>query len=462
MKVYKSTRKYTCPHCDHRATRGDLVAHVSEEHEELIPEGFTAARVVFNYLNNTTHGICQICYNPTEWNEDKWRYDSIHPTEQCRQLARNKALENHKKAFNGKTTLLNDPDHQAKMLANRSISGEYTFSDGSILKFTGSYEKRFLEFCDNILHLLPWIDIFNIDGTDKNLIIPYTYKGNQHFWIPDYYIKPFNLMIDVKDGGSNKNNREMKEYREKQIAKENAIKKQGKFNYLRLTDNQFDQLLSIFLDIKFSLLSDDEKKVHIHEYCGNIQDNTIYRVAYSESGYVIDGYGIMYDKMDSSIFVIENNKLVMANTSDFLKDKKYIMEELTGTSTVDIMNTISSMVVNETEIDYMSLYEMTEDKTDARQIYISEDGHTIEEDILEHIFASYSYRMDNTHMGIPIINEEVRTMACSITEGYQDLEILEEVDGYFLYNKVTGNRTVALEDLSHIQPYMLDTINSKF
>ena len=40
----------------------------------------------------------------------------------------------------GKTTLLNDPEQQKKMLANRHISGEYEWTDGNIKTYTGSYE----------------------------------------------------------------------------------------------------------------------------------------------------------------------------------------------------------------------------------------------------------------------------------------------------------------------------------
>ena len=40
--TYKTTRKYKCPYCDYRATRGELVEHVDKKHAELLPEGYTA------------------------------------------------------------------------------------------------------------------------------------------------------------------------------------------------------------------------------------------------------------------------------------------------------------------------------------------------------------------------------------------------------------------------------------
>ena len=65
--------------------------------------------------------------------------------------------------------------------------------------------------------------------------------------------------MDIKDGGKNPNNREMPEYRAKQNAKEKAIASSGLYNYIRLTDNQFDQLIEIMLDLKDSI-----QKILIH------------------------------------------------------------------------------------------------------------------------------------------------------------------------------------------------------
>ena len=51
----------------------------------------------------------------------------------------------------------------------------------------------------------------------------------------------------------------MEEYREKQIAKETMITELGTYNYLRLTDNQFGQLLSILLELKQEMMDDSEE-----------------------------------------------------------------------------------------------------------------------------------------------------------------------------------------------------------
>jgi endogenous inhibitor of DNA gyrase (YacG/DUF329 family) len=70
--------KYLCPFCDKRFTREELVDHVEDKHEEMIPEGFTVLRYVFNYVNKKPldyHGKCTECGGPTPWDENKARYD---------------------------------------------------------------------------------------------------------------------------------------------------------------------------------------------------------------------------------------------------------------------------------------------------------------------------------------------------------------------------------------------------
>lgn len=139
------------------------------------------------------------------------------------------------------------------MLANRSISGTYKFSKGGSTSYTGSYEKNFLEFLDS------W-GYRSIDIETPGPIIEYEYGGNKHKWITDLYLIPYNLVFDVKDGGSNPNTRNMEEYRAKQIAKEKAIQQQGVYNYIRLTDNDFSQLLQILADLKYQLLDPSNTK----------------------------------------------------------------------------------------------------------------------------------------------------------------------------------------------------------
>jgi len=255
-------RKYECPFCNYRGAKDDLIIHVEDKHEELIPEGFTAGRVVFNKINNKTHGICVVCKKETKLNQDRLKYDRLCGNPKCKEKLRQIYSKNMIKIY-GTDNILNDVEQQEKMLKNRKISGKYRFSDGGYHTYCGSYERKALEFLDKVMKYKS-SEILSPGPT-----IDYIYKGKSHKFITDIMIIPYNLLIDVKDGGDNPNNREMPEYRAKQEEKEKAIIKMGEYNYLRLTNNNFHQLIYILSKLKLQMLDtsneDKSKIVDIHE-----------------------------------------------------------------------------------------------------------------------------------------------------------------------------------------------------
>lgn len=244
----KYIKKYKCPYCEVRCERDKLDLHIEKMHKEMIPQGYTAARVAFNYLNKKECGHCIICGNETEWNEDKKRYERLCGSKSCLNKYK-KLCEERLKNKTGKTKeeMLSDPEFQNKMLNGRKISGKYVFEDKGSLGYVGTYEKNFLEFMDKFLH------VKSEDIISPGPTVEYYYEGKKHFWITDFYYIPYNLVLDIKDGGSNPNNRNMPEYRAKQSAKEKAITSLQVYNYIRLTDNQFDQLIEIMFELRDSL-----------------------------------------------------------------------------------------------------------------------------------------------------------------------------------------------------------------
>ena len=243
-----SDRKYKCPFCETKLPRNALITHITKYHKELISEGKTPAQLVFNVINKKDHGSCVVCGKETKWDENVYRYKR-YCSKRCKDILAKKAKENMIKVY-GKAKLLNEPEQQEKMLANRKISGVYNFR-GKEITFTGSYEKELLVFLDKVLHLDP------NDIVMPGPIILYMNKGVERFWITDCYYEPFNLVIEVKDGGNNPNNRTMTDYRNKQLDKEAAIAKLGKYNYIRLTNNNMAQLLEVFMKIKLSMEDED-------------------------------------------------------------------------------------------------------------------------------------------------------------------------------------------------------------
>jgi hypothetical protein len=262
-EAYKSTRKYKCPFCDIRKPRMELIEHVEKEHNDMIPEEYTASRVVYDSINGKNYNTCMICKRKVyEWDEKHSRYKNLCDNPACRKQVRKTAVERHIKVYN-RPTLLDDPDWQANhMLANRKISGTYTFEDGGTLGYTASYERKCLEFLDKVCHYK------SSEIQSPGPVFYYEYKGKKHFYISDFYIIPANLVIEVKDGGSNPNTRSMPEYRGKQMAKEKMVTSLGQFNYLRLTNNQFDQILNVLADIKYDMVEERPVKIHINEVGG--------------------------------------------------------------------------------------------------------------------------------------------------------------------------------------------------
>lgn len=247
-------KRYKCPYCEKRLERDKLITHVEDDHEDLIPENYTPRRVVFNSINKKTHGTCIVCGKNTDWNEKAGKYNRLCNNPKCREKLREEFKQNAMQK-DGTYNYAASPEFQEKMLKGRKISSTYKFTDGGKVDYVGSYEKKFLEFIDKIMN----IESKDIIGPGPT--IEYQYNGEIHYWITDFYYVPANLVLDIKDGGKNPNNRPMEDYREKQIAKENAIKELRKYNYLRLTDNDFTQFMEVLVDLKSMALDLQERKL---------------------------------------------------------------------------------------------------------------------------------------------------------------------------------------------------------
>lgn len=249
VKSRKIEKKFKCPYCELRIERSKLSSHIDKKHEDLIPEGYSAGRVAFNTINKKEVGHCIMCQSETEWNEDKQRYERLCNKKSCHDKYVKMTEERLKKARGvTKQEMLSDPNFQNKMLNGRSISGTYKMSDGGKKTYVGSYELDFLKFIDNFLN------IKSDDIVSPGPTIEYYYEGKKHFWILDYWYIPYNLVIDIKDGGQNPNTRNMPEYRAKQAAKEKAIAQLGQYNYIRLTDKNYTQLIEMMIRLKESYI----------------------------------------------------------------------------------------------------------------------------------------------------------------------------------------------------------------
>ena len=255
-------RLFHCPFCERKYINKDgVLDHMDKMHNDELC-GLTPKQIYFNYTNHYAltkgFGKSVISGKPTPWNEKAGRYMRFLPEE--KEKYRALFLANMKRA--GKENIMKDMEHQKEMLANRGISGKYVWSDGTVFTYTGSYEKKFLEFLDNFMEW-PSKDIM----APAPQIIPYKKSdGSEHAHIPDFYIVSLNLLVNVKSSDN-------KHYRLRDIeterAQDDAIKRTT-YNYLKLYDNNFGKFNEILEKIRNSTDTDPTKKIVLESYNSNI------------------------------------------------------------------------------------------------------------------------------------------------------------------------------------------------
>ena len=236
-----SRKIHRCIYCNKQYVEYEgLMAHINKVHKNELPKNISAEQHMFNIRNNKTHGTCIICSNETKWNSNTNKYERLCSL-QCKEIYREQFKKRMMDKY-GKEHLLNDAEQQKKMLANRKISGVYKWSDGGEVSYTGSYELDFLRFLDVVMKF-----------GSNDVITPapqtfYYHDGNnvKRFYIPDVYIPSLNLLVEIKDGGSNPNNHHkiQRVDKDKEHRKDELMKKQNKYNFLKLTDKDY----SLFFD----------------------------------------------------------------------------------------------------------------------------------------------------------------------------------------------------------------------
>ena len=190
MSIKKKTSSI-CPICGKKYI-GETVLknHLLKAHEKDL-HGLSPANVLFNLRNKKSGSNCIICKKPVTFNEITGKYNRLCENPKCKEAYVKLFKERMKKVY-GKEHLLNDAKQQEKMLAGRHISGKLKFADGKEFIYTGSYEKDFLEFMQNM------------EWKSNDLIMPapfeiaYKYEGKNHFYIPDAYIPSLDLIIEIK------------------------------------------------------------------------------------------------------------------------------------------------------------------------------------------------------------------------------------------------------------------------
>ena len=483
-----SARKYKCPFCSKSFERPKLASHIDKYHDDMLnpDKGYTANRIVFDICNKKEpigagQGVCRICKKPTEWDEDSVRYKS-YCSEKCKQQARENYKNNMLRVY-GKTTLLDDIEWQeTKMLANRSISGKYRWSDGTYKTYVGSYEKKFLEFCDNVL------GIKSEDLLTPGPTIYYEYDGEEHTWITDAIYLPYNLVFDIKDGGSNKNNREMPDYRAKQLEKEKFITDQGEYNYIRLTNNEFVQLLTIFAELKENYMDNTEPKTisRVHEHMspagpggmpavGTDVNPSVFITNYMNKNTFESGFAISNDVTSEYMIARDkkSGKLKKVKSKDLLEDCECETYKYIGDNISNILKELYSVYKAEEYVDYHYLPCLVTEFTEILSDDQLECSELLEMVNWEQIHENFNSSLATLQFQSEAILEGTKPIVFNVLDPvkyeykkkllreYEDLTILQSLNGkYFGYNKLTCKRTKGVYSIYDITECMLNSIST--
>lgn len=235
----------------------DYIRHLDAEHSDEIPPDFSPERFYYYLKTGKKHGTCVQCKSETEFNDETLKY---------KRYCSSKCLDEYAKMFKermiraGKADQMTDPEHQRKMIAAKKNANNYTWSDGVLKSYIGSYELSFLQFLDNM----------NYHSDDVITPSPHTYYYNDNgvtrFYIPDMYIASLNLEIEIKDGGKNPNTHPkiMAVDKVKEKLKDETMKNNKFTNYLKITDKNNIMFLKYLEVARDRFNNNDTRLIHIY------------------------------------------------------------------------------------------------------------------------------------------------------------------------------------------------------
>lgn len=242
-----SNRVYRNPFT-HKTFLGEraCVAAINRDHQsELSQMGVSARQVMFNHrtrkpLGQKT-GTSVISGRPTAWNEKAGCYQRF--ADEAERAQYRQTFIDRMKRVHGKEHLLDSPEHQRVMLANRRISGEYKFADGTVKNYTGREELALAKFLNEALEW-PGVDV----SMPAPQNIPYVDEtGRTRIFIPDAFIESLNLIVEVK-GELHQGFRLRDIAVEK--AKDETLGTSG-YNYIKVEEQSYGDLLDAMATAAF-------------------------------------------------------------------------------------------------------------------------------------------------------------------------------------------------------------------
>lgn len=248
----KKVKIFKCPICKKKYTSAKFLEnHVLQEHSDMIPREMPVAQYIFNLKNKKEHGNCVICKRPTTWNEKINKYHRFC-SPKCKDIYVKEARARLMRVY-GTDNLAKDPEHQKKMLENRKISKKYTFSDGGSINCVGSYEYDFIKYCDEVMSFGSK-DI--VDPSHNNILFRYEFENKERFYIPDFYLPDYNLLIEIKDKGDNNHENIKIHMKAMDNEKFRAVIESNKYNFITICGKDYSKFVELIEYLKSESLDD--------------------------------------------------------------------------------------------------------------------------------------------------------------------------------------------------------------
>lgn len=94
-----------CPFCAEKyKDDNDMIEHLQEEHEEMIPKDFSPEQMAYFVKTGKTHSNCLMCKKHTPWNETTGKYSRLCGDPKCKEKYAD-MFKNRMVGKYGKTTL---------------------------------------------------------------------------------------------------------------------------------------------------------------------------------------------------------------------------------------------------------------------------------------------------------------------------------------------------------------------
>ena len=226
------------------------IDHINQNHGDQLDQlNMDAAQWLYYSTHGTIKGKCCCgCGRDTEWNYKTGKPYKVSSNPECKKRLYAQAEKNMQKARGMSVhTILHDMEHQREMQRNRPTHGEYKFSDGGTVEYLSKLELNFLKFCDMVMEFTS--NMFAPCPESFSYYDPETQETRQY--MPDYYLPDYNLIVEIKDGGKkhNTNPAYLKQTGYKVALKDEVMKKQTKYNYIRISGANYGPFVEVLYHI---------------------------------------------------------------------------------------------------------------------------------------------------------------------------------------------------------------------